>query len=229
MLIELKAAQREPDTEKRKRSMTKARKAPCPRRSPTEPSAPPPPPLPSPSTPSSLTPLLPPHPTSHHPIHPSRTAARPPHTPHHLRSHRRSASPHPSAPPAQTYRFVFRPDVHWMPFWNGLLALLVCLSGVAVPLQLAFDHAFAEAGLAWEIPSYFMDACFMLDIVVQVTDATRRLARPRLPPAPTPHRPPPACPSAPPPLRPDDVSLTCARPPLRVHSSARASCWRGRW
>ena len=54
-----------------------------------------------------------------------------------------------------------------MPYWNGLLALLVCLSGIAVPLQLAFEKLFADAGSAWEVPSYFMDACFIADIFVQ--------------------------------------------------------------
>ena len=38
---------------------------------------------------------------------------------------------------------------------------------MAVPLQLAFDEAFTQAGVGWEVMSYFMDACFIADIVVQ--------------------------------------------------------------
>ena len=49
----------------------------------------------------------------------------------------------------------------------GQLALLVCLSGIAVPLQLAFEERFTAAGAAWEVPSYMMDACFIADVYVQ--------------------------------------------------------------
>ena len=49
----------------------------------------------------------------------------------------------------------------------GQLALLVCLSGIAVPLQLAFEARFTAAGTAWEVPSYMMDACFIADVYVQ--------------------------------------------------------------
>ena len=48
-------------------------------------------------------------------------------------------------------RCIFTPEAPLMPYWNGLLALLVCLSGIAVPLQLAFEEQFADAGSAWEV------------------------------------------------------------------------------
>ena len=43
----------------------------------------------------------------------------------------------------------------------------MCLSGIAVPLQLAFEARFTAAGTAWEVPSYMMDACFIADVYVQ--------------------------------------------------------------
>ena len=60
---------------------------------------------------------------------------------------------------------VFPPDAPFMPFWNGLLALLVCLSGISVPVQLAFEAEFDT--IIWTVTSYFMDICFIIDIFVQ--------------------------------------------------------------
>ena len=59
-----------------------------------------------------------------------------------------------------------------MPYWNGLLALLVCLSGIAVPLQLAFEELFTAAGAAWEVPLYVAClSCYSADSA-DSTDST---------------------------------------------------------
>ena len=80
------------------------------------------------------------------------------------------------------FRFILSPDWWGMHAWNIMLAMLVCVSCLAVPLQLAFEKRFDND--SWQAYSYTVDACFILDIICCFRTAFdsdgRRVRDPRL-------------------------------------------------
>ena len=77
---------------------------------------------------------------------------------------------------------ILSPDWWGMHAWNIMLAMLVCVSCLAVPLQLAFEKRFDND--AWSAYSYTVDAFFICDIVCCFRTAFdsdgRRVRDPRL-------------------------------------------------
>ena len=80
------------------------------------------------------------------------------------------------------FRFILSPDWWGLNAWNVMLAMLVCVSCLAVPLQLAFEKRFDND--AWQAYSYTVDTCFILDIICCFRTAFdsdgRRVRDPRL-------------------------------------------------
>ena len=80
------------------------------------------------------------------------------------------------------FRFILSPDWWGLNAWNVMLAMLVCVSCLAVPLQLAFEKRFDND--AWQAYSYAVDTCFILDIICVFRTAFdsdgRRVRDPRL-------------------------------------------------
>ena len=53
---------------------------------------------------------------------------------------------------------IFSPEQPVVQAWTALMGFLIVLSGVTVPLQLAFDHSSGT----WTVVSWVMDVCFCL-------------------------------------------------------------------
>ena len=66
-------------------------------------------------------------------------------------------------------RFILTPETRMMNLWNGLLALLIAVTVVSTPLQLAFEEAFENTG--YTVFAAITDTAFVVDIFVNFRTA----------------------------------------------------------